>query len=273
MESVRSLIGLYEFTPGRAIFCVQGTRKEATKRQLPDLVAVCDVTLDASHKFFDATAAWERTKNVPKARGEGEAVALDPLLDKAVSGLYDGAANFSRSLSANHDLSVLAQQFTRKAFPRGPAGITTLAFEDESVAVKNLLKRCDDPQDLGSFVAKLNLSPFVEEIRARSVQFEAALRKTSPAEISWGKVKEAGAETQERLAELVVKIAGTYNLRTDEHIAARAALLGPIMEQNERIAQARKHRRPVTDVDPSTGLDTPTQPTDPTQPTQPTDHG
>jgi len=100
--------------------------------------------------------------------------------------------------------------------------------------------------------------------------FEAALRKSPPSEITWGKVKAAGAEAQERLAELVAKIAGMFNLRTPEHATARAALLGPIMFQNDRVAQARKFRRPVVDVDPNSGNDVPVTPTEPTTPSGPT---
>jgi hypothetical protein len=48
-------------------------------------------------------------------------------------------------------------------------------------------------------------------------------------------------------------------------------LLQPILDQDSRVAEARKLRRPLTDVDPNTGEPVPA-PTDPTTPAAPTDH-
>jgi hypothetical protein len=48
-------------------------------------------------------------------------------------------------------------------------------------------------------------------------------------------------------------ILGLYPRSTKEHLAARAALLAPILQQNEAIRQYLRSRRAVEDVNPETG--------------------
>jgi hypothetical protein len=81
-----------------------------------------------------------------------------------------------------------------------------------------------------------------------------------------------GWRDQPHRTQLVALIAGKYNLQTLEHIAARVALLELIMEQDARVAEARKLRRPVPDVDPNPG-EPPVTPTEPTTPAEPVNPG
>jgi hypothetical protein len=266
MESIRLLLDLYGFTPGRMVFCVQLTKEAAQQRKLSEIVVACDVALEAARGWMGTLAAWERTKNAPRARAGGDAAALDPALDRAVSGIHDVADNHVRSLSQRHPLALAAQEFLRKAYPSGPAGITSKSFEEELAAVQELLGRFGTDGDLATYVKDLSLQPFVQELELRATEFEAALRKAGAAEVAFGKVKEADALAQERLAQLVVKIAGMFNTQEPEHVQARRDLLGPIMEQNQRIGEARKRRRPIGDVDPTTGSTLPVSPSGPESP-------
>lgn len=273
MESVRDLFDMYEHTPGSLLFGLGGTRAAAVKRNLPEIVASCDTALAAAQTYFNTDAAWERTKNQPKAVGDGEAAALDPQIDRVVTGIQETAANLIRSLPEGHPLAIAGTEFLRKALPNGAEGITKLRHPEQLVAVQQLLGRCSDANDLLPYVQKLGLAPLVERLRELCVRFEAALRNPSAGETTWDKLKAANFEAQERLAELVGKITGTFNLRTAEHIQARRDLLSPIMQQEERIAEARKQRRPLTDVDPNTGEPVVTPPANPANPVPPVDHG
>lgn len=273
MESVRDLFDLYDHTPGSLLFGLKGTRSAALKRNVPEVVSACDTAIEAALTYYNVNAAWERTKNQPRSKGEGEAIALDPLVDRGVTALQDAATIPVRSLPKDHPLAVAGREFRKKGLPNGAEGITKLAHPEELVAVQQLLNRCDDANDLGPYVEKLAMSPLVEHLRKLAVQFEAALRSPAIGETSWDKVKVTGIEAQERLGELMAKIVGTFNLRTPEHIAARAELLFPIMEQEERIAEVRKLRRPVTDIDPDTGDPAVGPPAEPTEPVPPVDHG
>lgn len=268
-ESVRDLFTMYEHTPGSLLFGLKGVRAAAVKRDLPQIVAACDKATNAAQQYYNTNAAWERTKNQPKSKGEGDAVALDPLVDRGVTGMQDAAYVPVRSLPKEHPLAVAGRAFLQKALPNGAEGITKLAHAEELVAVQQLIVRCDDPKDLKPHVQTLGMSALVENLRELSVRFEGALRQPARGETSWDKVKATSVEAQECMLELVAKIVGTFNLRTPEHIEARAEMLFPIIEQDDRIAEARKQRRPVIDVDPVTGDPVVTPPVGPTEPTEP----
>ncbi|MRG96974.1 hypothetical protein [Polyangium spumosum] len=51
----------------------------------------------------------------------------------------------------------------------------------------------------------------------------------------------------------MAKILGTYDEPTGDHAEKRAALLAPVVKQNEAIRQHLRARRSAPDVDPKTG--------------------
>ncbi len=276
MESLAPLFNLYVFTPGRVIFAATQVKRAAKSRKAKDadekrdlklIETACDRAVAAGQEALEASNAWQRAKAEPTARAGGSATALDPLLDRAVSGVSDGAANFTRSLSREHPLSLKAGEFLRAAFPAGVSAITSLPYEDELAAVNSLLARLQDPKDLAPVAKQLSLEPFVTELAQVTDKFATALRAPSAVQATYGLVKSTQAAAQERLLQLAARIAGTFNEQTAAHIEARTDLLGPIVSQNERISDAYRRHRPVVDVNPGTGEET-TQPVDPT--TKPT---
>jgi len=68
----------------------------------------------------------------------------------------------------------------------------------------------------------------------------------------------ARAEGQDFLLQSVVMILARHRTRSPQDIAARTALLGPVLEQNEAIRLYLKARRTVQDVNPETGAQDPT---------------
>jgi hypothetical protein len=71
--------------------------------------------------------------------------------------------------------------------------------------------------------------------------------------VDFGQVRAARAQGQAHLLEAVAMIIGKYPKSSAEDVAARVALLGPILQQNEAIRAYLKSRRSVQDVDPETG--------------------
>ena len=270
MASVSDYLRLNQQPAGGQIFCVKGTRKVALDLGAADVVQSCDVCLDVSQVYFERSAAWARTKNTPKARGE--AIKLDPMVDRGVSGIQNHALNLERSMPQESKIAIAAREFIRRAFPNGAEGITKLAHAQESVAVADLVKQCKDPQGLAPLVATLGLTPLVVHLEELAPKFEAAVRKSARPETTWSEVKAAAADAHERYAQLFAFIIGKYNLQTPEHVEARTELLRPILEQDRRVTEARRLRRPIVDVDPNTGEPV-VAPTEPTAPADPVDHG
>ncbi|TKD01851.1 hypothetical protein [Polyangium fumosum] len=62
--------------------------------------------------------------------------------------------------------------------------------------------------------------------------------------------REAG---QNYLLRIVARILGTYDEPTGDHAEKRAALLAPVVKQNEAIRHNIRTRRSTPDVDPKTG--------------------
>jgi len=253
-------IDLYVFTPGRILFAVNEVKKRAEERALASISAACDKSLEAARHNLKTENAWARTKTVATARGEGEARIIDPMLDRAVSGLQDSATTLARSLAPENDLVKIATEFLKKALPGGASAITALPFEDELAAVKELHGRLVNPSDLQPHVAKLSLQPYVDELGRLAGDFEKALRSGAKVEVSYGEVKASSASAQDWLLALVLKIGGMYSDPTPEHAEGRSYLLEPIMDQDQRIAAIRRRRQPITDIDPTTGEEQPSQP-------------
>jgi len=256
-------VNIYVFTPGRILFAVADVKRRAQQRDIQPVIAACNKSLDAAQLCLDTENAWNRTKNAPGSRGDGEAKAIDPLLDRAVSGTQDSVMTITRSLSPDHQLVISGKEFLRKAFPAGAIAITNLAYEDELAAVKNLLGRLADSNDLKPYVAKLNLQPYIAEMSSLADVFETALRSSAPAEVSFGEVKASRANAQNWLLALVLKVGGLFPEPTPQDAEARAFLLEPIMDQNTRIAAIHRRRQPVPDVDPNTGDEQPETPAQP----------
>jgi hypothetical protein len=70
-------------------------------------------------------------------------------------------------------------------------------------------------------------------------------------------LREAQKLGQTLLAETVVLIAARHILASPEQQPAVAALLEPILRQNEAIRATRRRRRKPRDIDPGTGIELP----------------
>ena len=103
----------------------------------------------------------------------------------------------------------------------------------------------------------VRLAPFVGRLKTLSPKFRESLKKETSREVSYDQVREARAVGQEAMLRVVAKILGDLPGSESQEALARQSLLGPVMNQNRRIAEAFSSRRPVTDVDPETGEEEP----------------
>jgi hypothetical protein len=100
-------------------------------------------------------------------------------------------------------------------------------------------------------VQKLGLGLNAQRLAKLSAEYEEALKGVDT--LDFGKVKAAREQGQVLLVRLAAKIMGTFDEPTGEHAEKRAALLGPIVKQNQAISDHIRARRAVPDVDPKTG--------------------
>src|SRR5690606_28997816 len=143
------------------------------------------------------------------------------------------------------------REVLQKLFPRGVAAITSQAFEDQDASVEALLEELEGP--LAKHVQALGLTPLVKQLGEVRRAFHDALQSDDTDRITYDEVVGAENVAQETLSQLVVLIAAKYRKSDVASTQRRGQLLAPIIEQNERIVEARRRRRAVTDVDPETG--------------------
>jgi hypothetical protein len=127
------------------------------------------------------------------------------------------------------------------------------SFVEESVMVKDNVTRFVG--DLAPTVNSLGLTLNVNRLVTVAAEYEAALANVET--IEFGKVKAARVVGQDYLLRLTAKIMGTIDEPSGPQAETRAALLAPILKQNQAISDHIPARRSVPDVNPKTGEEEP----------------
>jgi len=141
------------------------------------------------------------------------------------------------------------ETFLHAIFPNGVAAITNAPYDVELVAVKAIVGKLQG--DLAPLVLKLGLGVNATRITKLVQKYDEALKSTD--DLDFGMVKAAREAGQNYLLRIVAKILGTYDEPTGDHAEKRAALLAPVVKQNEAIRSHIRARRSAPDVDPKTG--------------------
>ncbi len=261
MTQVADLLQMRRFTSGRAAFAAKSVRDLAKKGQEADIEKDAQAVIDSAQTALGMRREWAKgLAEASGARGGGKAIELDNRLDRLVSAIYNNTHGFVRSLSADAPEAKQANELLSNLFPRGVADITNKAFEDESAAVQLLL------QDLrGRFAPHaqaLGLTPLITQLAQVHDAFSSALAQETPARVSHDEVTAAENTTQELLAGLIISISAKHRGSDPKVVARRTELLAPILDQDERILDSLRRRRPVSDVDPDTGREVDDPPSD-----------
>src|SRR5690606_19705372 len=101
--------------------------------------------------------------------------------------------------------------------------------------------------------------PHIDQLAELHTQFQRLVGRGQDGAIGYDTVRSARAAGQRNLRKIVAWVLGHYLDDGDDELAARARLLGPILEQNERIRHEHATTGVVTEIDPVTG--NPTGPT------------
>lgn len=199
-------------------------------------------------------AAEARGKNAaaPSGGASPPATKIDALVDRTLTAIRDHAQSQAAGAAPDDPIHATVAFFLKEIFPAGVQEVTVLPFVEELAAVEPILGLLQG-KDLTPTVEELGLQRLVKRLAALAVQYRAALEAPAPETLAFGKVKAARAEGQERLLQAVALIVGKHYRSTPADVAARADLLGPILEQNEAIGASMRARRTVEDVDPETG--------------------
>lgn len=240
-----SLVNLAQVPPGRVRYALTQLPPAATAH--PDVAArVADLEAAAADRV-EVAKAYARSRGKPRARGR--AVAIDNQIDRLIGGIHMIAQANVATLDPGAPTHVASAALLAKVFPLGAAAITSLPFEEELDAVKELLADLDAEPGLA---AQAKVAEQVEALRPLVVDFAAELAKQAEI-VEHRQVKAAQARMQRALAVLVCQIIAAWPQPEDED-ALRAAL-APLLDQIERVRAQRRRNRTVTEVDPQTGVE------------------
>lgn len=254
--TLESLISLYAFTTGRRLFALRNVRAAAHTQGFTELVKHCDTAIAHDLKTREIERRWA---GEPAAGGGNpEAQRLDALVDKTLTAIRDHTVAQTQGAPSADPIHAEAEALLKRIFPAGLAAVTSLPYIDELAAVDDIVTLFKG--ELASAVKDFGLVRLAKRLSDLAGDYRDALESPPPSLLDWGKVRAARSEGQGLLLEAVAIILGKHHQRSAEGVAARMALLGPILQQNEAIGSYLRARRSVTDVHPETGHDDPGAP-------------
>ena len=153
-------------------------------------------------------------------------------------------------------------------FKKGLQPITHLSFEDTLAVSQTIVGRFEG--DLAEDVVAAGIEAFVTPLKALNEEFAEELRKYDSKEIEFKTLEAARTRGNLFIRQIIAKVLGEYNQMTEEDAETRETVLKPLMEQVERVRQARKNRRTLQEIDPETGeeIETETPPALQPEPTE-----
>lgn len=245
--SYGSLFALYALPTGRIRFCLSVLRPLAGETGDAALIARIDAAAARAAQVYAQEAGWATQRKVSRS-SRGRASAIDPFVDRLVSATYETLERAVRSLPDGHPLRALAQTSEDRWFPNGSVAITSLAYDEELVAVEWLLTGL---QKAEADVADLGLAVYTAELAAIIPQYRAELEKLRPKGLTYDELRAERRSANEQLLRVVARIADAW--ADDDQAETRERLLAPILLRNERVGAIYRSRALLKDVDPATG--------------------
>lgn len=264
--SLASVIDLYAFPTGRRLFAHAQVHKRAAAAKLPDVVKHVNAAIAhdraclALERRWAGIAAENRGKGAAPTTPDSPQAAykLDAIVDRTLTAIRDHALNQTIGAAPDDPIHGVVAAFLKELFPTNNLqDVTALPFVEELAAVEHILTQLGSDA-LAPVVEELALQRQHKHLAALTEQYRDALQAPTPETLAFGQVRAARADGQERLLETVAIVLGKFHGKSPADIAARADLLGPILEQDAAIGVAMRRRSIVEDVNPETGEPDPT---------------
>ena len=252
--SLQSLINLYVFSTGRRLFALAQVMKAASERSFPELEAHCALCI----KHDRNTRALETQWAAPVQRAP-LVQPIDVRADRTLVAIRDVAQSHADAEEEDEVLRAAVRAMLTALFPEGVLAVIHLPYVEQLSAMDGILETLKSKKFAG-LVADLGLNRKVKQLAKQVAEYRAALESPAPEVVGFDKVRVARAEGHDLLLQAVAMILGKHRTRSAEDVAARGALLGPILVQDEAIRVYLKNRRTVQDVNPETGAVDPNAP-------------
>ena len=257
MKSLSSVFDLYAMFPtSHRLYATKQTRKVAKQYGLDDVVDDLDRLIAHDE---ETTLALERKRAAQRTGGaptEGDARAHDLSTDRLVSAFYRtieaGIDGLDPDDAQETEMTEALAGFLHEHFPQGISSITQRSFVSQLSAMRALVEAARVPA-LADARRVLGLNRLIKRLEAAVTRYEELISHDE-APIPYEQVQQARYRGQELMLSAIARIVGTYYDSEDAaHVEARAALLAPILGQQQAIREQLVKRRRVGEVDPNTG--------------------
>lgn len=248
-----ALFDFYQIPTGRRRLALRQVLEIAEARGDTAIAEAVRWALEINLRAHDLEGRWRHERHRDQMTRR-EAAEIDKKLDRAVGSLHRQLQDI-RELFADEPRGETAETILQRLFPEGAGAIVTMPFEEELGAVEYILGQFEEhwEEDLED----LNVTATVDRLDDLADEFADALAGSDREEVTWDQVREATQRGQEAMLSVVGKIVGEYGTDSDDDVAARRELLGPILAQNERVGELYSRQHQVSDVDPETGEERP----------------
>ena len=243
-ERLADVIDLYKFSLGSMTYCVDRMRPTLEQRGDNRAVELADYAREKIDQARQHQYDWEKRDQQDPLRRDG-AKSLDDRIDRALSQIAGTAERFA-DMEVDTETNRLAEELSDDLFPNGVYHITSKPFDDQHVAVNELLKRLTGAY--AEHIDALNLTPLVEHLEQVNKQFGEELAPAAN-EVTYDEVESAKNEAEDAFHLLVARVMSEFG----DDMETFNDIFEPIGEQTMRARRHYKHRGTIPEIDPETG--------------------
>ena len=250
MTILKQLIPLMQFSTGQRLRILHRLRQRALEHGFRELLPLIDRAIEREQRTQALENNWPgRSMRSPYT---DQVVDIDAIVDQLLGGLRDVARGHIRGLPADDPMAVMCEHFLTEVFPNGLQAVVSLPFVDQVAAVEVIVGKLGG--ELADTVRALGLEQKRERLAELTVEYRRLVDEIR-SEMRFTDIREARALGHELLRQIIVMVLGRFHDAADpDHLAARDALLAPLIIQlDETRARARARRRNRADESDASG--------------------
>ena len=246
------LLNLYVLPVGRRIHALRKTQTLVkAEPSLSGLNPLVSVAMEENTVALDRRTRWGEAKNEKTAYPE-LALVLNQEHDQLFASMERVATGMADGMPSESPQAKAGVLLTSTLYAEGLAALTQKDFVQQRETTTVWLGRMN--ADLAEPIDLLGLRPMADRLRVVNEDLGKIIDEVkSRAKVSFDEVRTADAAGQLAMLQVVADILGRFKGREPGDDAMRAKLLGPILEQNEKVGELYRRRARVTDVDPESG--------------------
>ncbi|MFU8805682.1 MAG: hypothetical protein ACNA8W_17850 [Bradymonadaceae bacterium] len=247
---------LFIFTTARRLYTFSQVKRAAVEMGLTELASYITELIAEDEATMALEAEWNRGRKGRASTARGRAAEIDHSNDSLIGAIFSTVTRIKTTLNPSNPVHALAVEFLHHFFQDGASPVTRQTFEEQLVTMEKMLREWAGP--FAEHVQKLQISLFVDQLKVQVPEFRTELENNPVPDISFSDVRVSRERGQENLNAVVARLLGEFYSTSPEHVEARRKLLGPVRDQNDRIAALRRTRRAgipqhSIDVNPTTG--------------------